>query len=103
MADDIISDAIDMLEKLRSEEEVTVKFKKRSTGETRIMKCTLNFDNIPQTAKPKGIDLPKIMKLIRNKKIIHMFDLEKRGWRSIPVDESEWMETPTRRFSIKVK
>jgi len=62
---DMIDDAIEFWEKIRSEENVLIKFKKQD-GTIRIMDCTLNFDKIPKKDKPKEVDVPKILKLVKN-------------------------------------
>jgi len=103
MAEEEINNAIDFLTKIRNEDEVTIKFKK-ADGTERIMRCTLNFDKIPGRDKPKKVDLPKILKLLNNSKILHVFDLDKQGWRSVPFTRSEWLQTPTNvRYKIKPK
>ncbi len=103
MAEDTISDVIEFLNRIRSEDEVTIRFKKED-GTTRIMKCTLKFDKIPKQDRPKDVNLPKILKLLNISKILHVYDLEKHGWRSVPFKRAEWLETPDkRRFRIKGK
>ncbi len=100
MAD--INDAISFFQKLKSSKIARVKFFKKD-GSERIMKCTLDFDLIPKSDKPKSVDMSKILNLISNSKIIHVYDLEKKGWRSIPFDRAEWMEDTASKtmFSIK--
>jgi len=102
MADPVISTAIKMLEKITEEDELTIRFRKRSTGEMRVMKCTLNFEKIPTRDKPASVNLKSILKLLRDHKILHVYDLEKMGWRSIPVDATEWMQTPKQRYMIRI-
>lgn len=98
---DIIDDAIEFWEKIRSEDEVLIKFIKKD-GSVRVMNCTLNFDKIPKADRPKNVDVPKILKLVKRAKIIHVYDLEKRGWRSVPFNRTDWLQTPDRiRYSIK--
>lgn len=98
-----ISDAIEFLEKIRGEDEVKIKFTKVD-GSSRIMRCTLNFDKIPGIQRPKEVDLPKILKLLNTNKILHVFDLDKKGWRSVPFNRSEWLETPSRKiYKVKAK
>ena len=88
---DQISDAIQFLEKVTSEPEVTIKFIKRTDGSQRIMRMTLDFDQIPKNKKPSSVSLKKILSLIKNNRILHVFDLDKNDWRSIPLDNIEWM------------
>ena len=98
-----ITSAIDFLKRIRAEDFVTVKFIKQD-GTERIMKCTLNFDRIPQEQRPKKVDLPQILKLIHKSGILHVFDMEKMAWRSVPFEKVRWLETPSRaRFTIKLK
>ncbi len=99
--EEIITKAIDFLEKIRSEDIVTIQFRKKSDNSVRTMRCTLNFDRIPEPDKPRGINLPKILKLLNRHNIIHVYDLDRMGWRSVPFDRSEWIETPEQRFRIK--
>ncbi len=101
MPKDIIDDVIEFWEKIRSVEEVIIKFIKKD-GTIRIMNCTLDFKRIPRADKPKNINIPKILKLVKKAKIVHVYDLEKRGWRSIPFNNVDWLQTPDRtRYSIK--
>jgi len=97
---EVIDDAIDFLEKIRAEDEVTIKFRKKD-GTERIMRCTLNFDRIPDADKPKDVSLKKIMNLIRKFKHIHVYDLDKNGWRTVPFDRAEWMDINNQRYRIK--
>ena len=99
---DIISDVVEFWKKLKSNKESLVKFVKKD-GTTRLMRCTLNFKYIPKEAKPKSIDVPKILNMARKSKVIRVYDIESHGWRSIPFDKSEWLEdTDTNtRYSIK--
>ena len=101
MPNDIIDNVIEFLNRVRTEDEVTIKFVKKD-GTVRIMKCTLNFDKIPREDHPKGVNLSKILKLLKTSKILHVYDLEKHGWRSVPFEATEWVETlDKRRFRVK--
>ena len=101
MADNVIDNAIEFLNKLRGGGIVTIKFQKQD-GSIRVMRCTLDFDEIPIQDRPKDVNLPKILHLLNSKKIVHVYDVEKKGWRSVPFDRSEWIETPDKkRYSIK--
>ena len=102
MADDIIRTATEFLEKLRGEDEVRVKFRKLD-GSERIMRCTLNFSKVPRNKHPKDVNLGKILKLLHKSKIIHVFDLDKDEWRSVPFDRAEWLETLDNRRSKIVR
>jgi hypothetical protein len=98
-----ITSAIDFLRKLRVEDFVTIKFLKQD-GSIRLMKCSLNFNRIPIEYRPKKVDLAQILKLIDENGILHVFDLEKEAWRSVPFDRVEWMKTSRNvTYFIKVK
>lgn len=99
MANDVIKTAIDFLQRIRDEDEVIVKFTKKD-GTERIMRCTLNFTKIPDRDKPKDVNMPKILNLLHKHKMIHVFDLQKRAWRTVPFDRAEWLETAEGRFRI---
>jgi len=98
--EDFIDSVIEFWRKVRGEDSVNIRFKKQD-GSIRIMKCTLNFDKIPDSKKPKSVNIEKILKLLKDNKIIHVFDLEKNDWRSVPFQKVEWLETPTKKFSIR--
>jgi hypothetical protein len=96
---DLLRNAIDFWEKLAEDKEASVKFVKKD-GTIRIMKCTLDFTKIPKKDQPKTFNMPKILRLMKNSGIIHVYDLEKKGWRSVPFKEVDWMETPKQRYKI---
>jgi len=101
MTDEIIRTAVDFLEKVRGEDEVRIKFRKVD-GTERIMRCTLNFDKVPRNKIPKDVNLARMLNLLRKFKIIHVFDLDKDDWRSVPFDRADWVETAdNRRLTIK--
>ena len=102
MADEnVLQNAIEFYQKIKAEEEVTVKFRKID-GTERIMKCTLDFSKIPEGKRPKDVDMGKIFSLVQKHGMVHVFDLEKKDWRTVPFQRSEWVETPQRvRFRIK--
>jgi len=97
-----IQTAIEFYQKIKAEPDgVTVKFRKLN-GEERIMRCTLDMAVVPMNERPKDVDLGKILSLIQKHSMVHVWDLDKRGWRTVPFDRSEWIETSTNvRFSIK--
>jgi len=97
-----ISSAIEFLKRVRTEDAVTIKFIKQD-GTERVMRCTLNFSRIPPESKPKKVDLAKILKLIDENGILHVFDLEKQEWRSVPFERVKWLQTSTARFFIKLE
>ena len=100
--EDVITRAVDFLSKISQEEEVNIKFTKRD-GTTRLMRCTLKFDKIPKNKRPKNVQISKILKLIKDSMVVHVFDLEKHDWRSVPFNRVEWLKTPTTIYKIKAK
>jgi len=98
--DNVLSSAIDFYQKIKAEDEVRIKFRKLS-GEERIMRCTLDFSKVPNNKKPKDVNIGKILKLVQDHKMVHVFDLDIGDWRTVPFDRSEWLETDTARFRIK--
>jgi hypothetical protein len=101
--ENIISSATEFLDKIRKEKEVTIKFVKKTTNQERTMKCTLDFNRIPLSDRPKDVNLSKILGLIRKHKILHVYDLEKQGWRSVPFDRVQWMVTPSDSKVYRIK
>ena len=107
ISSDLIKKAVDFLLKVRGEEEVWIRFKKKDNT-IRDMHCTLNFDKIPDNRKPKDVDIVKIINLIKDHKLMHAFDLEKNDWRSVPIDRVEYIETPIegsserRRYNVRI-
>lgn len=100
---DILRSAVEFWEKLYAADEAKVKFVKKD-GTIRIMHCTLNFTKIPKTQHPKTVNMPKILKLMQSSGIIHVYDLEKKDWRSVPFKQVDWMELDgdqTQRFKIR--
>jgi len=100
--EDVITSAIDFLSKISQEEEVNIKFTKKD-GTTRLMRCTLKFNKIPKNKQPKSIEISKFLKLIKDSMVVHVFDLEKRDWRSVPFNRVEWLKTPTTMYRIRAK
>jgi len=99
---DLIDDVIDFWDKIINNDIIKVKFIKKD-GSTRIMRGTLNFKRIPREQQPKDFSLPKVLKLVRSSGIVHIFDLDKNEWRSIPFRQVEWLETPQQRYSINLE
>jgi len=96
---DLIRNAIEFWERLNEDKEAKIKFVKKD-GTIRIMKCTLDFTKIPKKDHPKKVNIPQILKLMKNSGIMHVYDLEKKGWRSVPFERVDWMETPKARYKI---
>lgn len=92
VSSETITTAIQLWHKLNSEKEVRLKFQK-ADGNTRFMRCTLDFTKIPKVDHPKKVDIPKILKLLQNSGIMHVYDLDKKGWRSVPFMRVEYLRT----------
>jgi hypothetical protein len=88
---DIITTALDFWQKIYDEREATVEFVKKD-GTIRKMRFTLDFTKIPKKDHPKKVDLVQIMKRMNEKGIIHVYDLDKMGWRSVPFSTANWVE-----------
>jgi len=97
---DVITSALQFWKKIYDEKDVTIKFIKKD-GLPRIMRCTLDFSKIPQKDRPKGVNIQHIIKLIQKNKIMHVYDLEKKAWRSVPFERVEYMDTPAQRYYVK--
>jgi len=97
--EELIRNAVKFWETLYDAGEATIKFTKKS-GEARSMKCTLDFDKIPQRHHPKTVNMPKILKLMQKSGIIHVYDLEREDWRSVPFERVDWIETSEKRFKV---
>ena len=98
---EVIQNAIQFWHKLNTEEEaVRIKFTKKD-GSTRYMQCTLNFQKILAKDHPKKVDLPKILKLMQNSGILHVYDLEKKGWRSVPFNNVEYLQAGERMYKVQ--
>jgi hypothetical protein len=67
-----------------------VLFEKKD-GTDRLMKCTLNFDHIPEEMKPLNILDPK--KVLEKLNILKVFDIEKQGWRSFDIENVKYIKT----------
>jgi len=97
---DVIVSAVQFWKKVYDEKEVIIRFTKKD-GSNRIMKCTLDFTKIPKRDYPKSVNIEKILSLIQKNKIMHVYDLNKMAWRSVPFDRVEWMDTKDRRYYTK--
>ena len=96
---DTITNAIDFFDKINEEKEVTIKFIKKDKT-VRIMKCTLDFETIPRSQHPKDLNMRKILNDMNVHKLLRVYDLEKRDWRSVPFDRVQWLETPDTMYNI---
>ncbi len=100
---DVLRSAVEFWIKLYSAGEAKVKFVKKD-GTIRIMNCTLDFKRIPKTKHPKSVNMSNILKLMQKSGIIHVFDLEKKDWRSVPFNKVDWLELDgdqNNRFKIR--
>jgi len=98
----VITDAVKFWMKIYEEKEVVIRFIKKDKS-VRIMRCTLDFTKIPNEHKPSKVDIERILKLIKKNQIMHVWDLEAKGWRSVPFDRVEWMDTRNQRYVIRKK
>lgn len=99
---EVITSAVQFWKKVYDEKEVIIRFIKKDKS-IRIMRCTLDFTKIPKYDKPKSVDIQRILKLIQKNKIMHVYDLDQKGWRSVPFDRVEWMDTRNMRYVIRKK
>lgn len=99
---DVIVSAIQFWKKVYDEKQVIIRFTKQD-GSDRIMKCTLDFNQIPKRDHPKQVNIQQILKLIQKNKIMHVYDLNLKAWRSVPFERIEWMDTKDRRYYVKRK
>lgn len=88
----VITSAMELWHKLNTEKEATIKFTKKN-GDIRVMRCTLDFTKVPKTDRPKKVDIPKILKLLQDNGIMNVYDLDKKGWRSVPFQRVEYLRT----------
>ena len=98
---DIIVSAVQFWQKVFTEKTVSVKFVTKDNRD-RIMRCTLDFTKIPEKDHPKTVNIEKILKLIQKNKIMHVYDLDIKGWRSVPFDRVQYLQTKRgKRFYVK--
>jgi len=97
---DVIVSAITFWKKVYDEKQVIIKFTKQD-GSNRIMRCTLDFKQVPKRDHPKSVNIENILRLIQKNKIMHVYDLDKKAWRSVPFDRVDYMDTKDRRYFTK--
>ena len=73
----------ELIEILKSNSSVEVKFTKKSDGTTRVMLCTLNRDVLAQAGKLK--EAP-ITERAHPENLVYAFDLESEAWRSFDIN-----------------
>lgn len=100
--EDVITNAMDFWRKIYEAKKVQLKFTKKN-GEVRYMIATLDFNLIPQDKRPQKLDLVAILKLVKEKGVIRVFDLEKKDWRSVPFLEVEWLKTSNQKTFRVIK
>ena len=98
----VIVSALQFWKKVYDEKEGIIKFQKKDKTD-RVMRATLDFKKIPVKDHPKGVNIQNILKLIQQNKIMHVYDLDKKGWRSVPFERVEYLDTPTKRYYVKKK
>ena len=96
----ILTSALQFWKKIYDEKEVIIRFTKKN-GEERLMRASLDFTKIPEKDKPKNVNIQQILKLLQQNKIMHVYDLDKKSWRSVPFDRIQYMDTKTRRYYTK--
>ncbi len=97
---EVIQNAIQFWHRVNTEDQVKIKFTKKD-GTTRFMTCTLNFEKIPVIDQPKNVNIPNILKLMQRSGIIHVYDLEKKGWRSVLFKNVEYLEAGDKTYKIQ--
>ena len=97
---DMIQTGIEFWNKIYEAKEIMIKFRKKD-GTTRIMKATLDFTKIPREHFPKqNINIPNIIKNLQKNKIVRVYDLENKGWRSVPVDKVEYLQVGSKQYRV---
>lgn len=100
MPEFIINNKKEFFTLLQSNKSIKLKFKKND-GSTRLMNATLNFDEIPDSQKPKKFDKKKLEKEFKSGKF-SVYDLDKKDWRKANYNTTDWVETESNvRYSIK--
>ena len=79
-----------------------IRFRKKDKT-LRLMKCTLNEKDIPKSKLPKNTNIKNVVKNINENKIIHVFDIEKNDWRSLPINRIEEIGDGNVSFRYNIK
>jgi hypothetical protein len=95
-----ITTALQFWKKVYDEKVVIIKFRKKS-GDDRVMRCTLDFNKIPIPDRPKNVNIEKILKLLQKDQILHVYDLDKKGWRSVPFNKVEYLQSKDKIYFIR--
>lgn len=96
----VITNALQFWKRVYEEKVVMIKFLKKS-GVDRLMRCTLDFNKIPIPDRPKQVNIEKILKLLQKNEIIHVYDLDAKGWRSVPFNKVEYIQTKDKIYFIR--
>lgn len=102
MAENIINNIKDFYNFIVSNKKISALFNKKD-GTKRLIHATLDFDMIPSSKHPKKQDQKKIREDLK-KGLIHVYDLDKEGWRTINYNETYWIENeeePNMRYRIR--
>lgn len=91
----------EVVSNLKSIKNISVKFVKKSDGKDRVMNCTLNFDKIPKEHYPKGISKTAEVEPVELKEYLRVYDVEKKGWRSIPLFKLDWINVDGEEYLIE--
>ena len=94
--------ALRVLQMTSEEDQVVIRFRKKD-GNLRDMRCTLKFEKIPDKQKPKDANLKKVLENIKKNKILHVYDLDSQGWRSMPLNRLVFIKTSTATHEFKEK
>lgn len=90
----------EILKVIQSTKNVKVKFVKKSDGKDRVMNCTLDFGRIPKEFHPKG-EKKTVAKAGKISPYLPVFDLENKGWRSIPLYNLDWINIDGEEYLIE--
>lgn len=102
MPEDYIDNAIEFWNLIYQSKIVKIKFEKKD-GSTRYMTATLDFAMIPKNKQPKRqINMPKVINLARKSKVVHVFDLEKKDWRSVNLDTVDYIEVDEKTYKVRI-
>lgn len=90
MANNLIKNIKEFYSFITANDKVNLLFRKKD-GSSRFMRATLNFNKIPESKKPDKVDKKKLEENMK-KGIVHVYDLDKEGWRSVNFNTTYWVE-----------
>ena len=102
MPEGTLAFALRILQMIAEEDQVTIRFRKKD-GNLRDMRCTLKFEKISEKQKPKDANLRKVLENIKKNKILHVFDLDSQGWKSMPLNRIIFIKISTSTHEFKEK